>query len=344
MVDLAPITRFLRAKASSHLLVAAVHHLQIFEFLAAAPRSFSEIQKGTGLVERPAMVLIPALCAMGMVSRDASGNFSLTETGRYLTHEKYGNLVGYTALEKDDPGVLQIRDWLLNDGPLTNDAGLSYVMEADVPSPMDEPESARFFTTALSGRAQYLSPLVAAAMPRRNAHLLDVAGGTGYYTFEWLKLNPGSTATILDRPEVLTVARGFLEQWEAKIPAEHKVSKRISWQAANMFADPFPAADIILAASMFHDWPVETCRMLTAKIAGALTSGGELWVHDAFLNDTLDGPIAVTDYSAMLFLGTKGRAYSRAEMRAWFSDAGLHNRNESVPTLLDYALISAVKG
>lgn len=342
MLDLAPITRHLRAKASSNLLVVAVHHFDLFEMLAGNPRSMSEIQKLTGLAERPVMVLLPALCAMKLIERDSSGNYVLTGLGRFLTHGTYGNLTGYLALEKDDAGVLQMRDWLLNDGP-KEASGLSYVMEGDVPSPMDEPESARFFTMALAGRARYLSPLVAAAMPNREAHLLDVAGGTGYYTFEWLKLNPTATATLLDRPEVLTVARGFLQDWIKMNPEHKNVTSRISWLAADMLSDPFPPADIILTASMFHDWPVSTCVDLAIKAADALTGGGELWVHDAFLNDALDGPLAVTDYSAMLFLGTKGRAYSRAEMRGWFSKAGLTNRKESIATLLDYSLISAVK-
>ena len=343
MLDLAPITRHLRAKASSHLLVTAVHHFNIFEMLAGTSRSMADIQKITGLADRPAMVLLPALCAMQLLQRDKAGNYSPTELGRFLTHNTYGNLVGYTALEKNDAGVIQMRDWLLNDGPQEGSAGLSYVMESDVPSPMDEPESARFFTMALAGRARYLSPLAASAMPAREAHLLDIAGGTGYYTFEWLRLNIASTATILDRPEVLAVAREFLEDWITIYPEHSDVASRITWLAADMLSDEFPPADIILTASMFHDWPVSTCRELTYKIAGALQKGGELWVHDAFLNDDLDGPLSVTDYSAMLFLGTKGRAYSRAEMRGWFADAGLINRELSVPTLLDYSLISAVK-
>lgn len=63
-LDLAPITRYLRAKASSHLLVAAVHHLGVFEELDKAPKSIQELQQIMHLKERPAMVLFPALCAM----------------------------------------------------------------------------------------------------------------------------------------------------------------------------------------------------------------------------------------------------------------------------------------
>lgn len=64
---------------------------------------------------------------------------------------------------------------------------------------MDDPEAARFFTMALAGRARYLSPIVAAKIPKREGHLLDIAGGIGLYTYEWLMINPTSRATIFDR-------------------------------------------------------------------------------------------------------------------------------------------------
>ncbi len=343
MFDPAPITRFLRARASSQLLVVAVHHLQIFEALAATSRSIADLMKITGLKERAAMVLFPALCAMDLLRHDDKGNLSITELGKFLTHGAHGSLVGYTGLDKDDPGVLQMRDFLLNDGPENQGAGLSYVMEGDVPSPMDEPAAARFFTTALAGRARYLSPLVAAAMPGDKKHLLDIAGGTGYYTFEWLMLNPVATATIIDRPEVLAVAKELLQGWIKLHPQHKHISTRITWMDSDMLTVDFPRADLILAASMFHDWPAETCLMLAQKIGKALHPGGEVWIHDAFLNDTMDGPLAVTDYSAILFLATKGRCYSRAEMREWLAQAGLINNDVTIPTLLDYALIYAKK-
>jgi hypothetical protein len=110
-----------------------------------------------------------------------------------------------------------------------------------------------------------------------------------------------------------------------------------------MLTDKLPEADILLAASVFHDWPTEICVRLAGIFASALRPGGELWVHDAFLNDTLDGPIAVTDYSATLFLGTKGRAYSRKEYKTWLLKAGLNPTSDEIPTLMDYGLISAVK-
>ncbi len=337
MLDLAPITRHLRAKAGSQLLVAAVHHLTVFEELSKESLTIAQISKKLNLAERSAMVLFPALCAMGLLHIN-NDQLILTELGSFLTKKNPANLIGYVGLETQDPGVLKMVEWLKNDGPADSTQAMSYIKDEHAISPMDIPESAHFFTMALAGRAKYLSPVVAEKITKHTGHLLDIAGGTGYYTYEWLKTNPSATATLIDRPEVLKTAEGILHQFYSD-----DVKQRVSFHGADMLEDELPKGDILLAASLFHDWPASTCVPLMKKFAAALNPDGELWVHDAFLNDEFDGPLAVTDYSAMLFLGTKGRCYSRKEYRSWFQEAGLVSRKENIPTLMDYGLISAHK-
>jgi hypothetical protein len=290
------------------------------------------------------MVLFPALCAMGMLERGASGDLALTEQGRYLTSTSTTNLSAYVGLEGNDPGVLEMVQRLKNDGPLDAPEGIAFVKEGNQPSPMDSPDMARFLTLGLSGRARHLSPVVAAAMPKLAGHLLDVAGGTGLFTYEWLLANPKATATVVDRPHVLTVAAEFLDEFcKNGRNAADTVRQRVTYLPGDMLEDELPRSDLLLAASLFHDWPTATCEKLAHRFAASLNPGGGLWVHDAFLNDTLDGPQAVTDYSAQLFWFTKGRCYSRQEYRTWLAKAGLVPTENNIPTLMDYGLISARK-
>ncbi|HEY0109253.1 MAG TPA: methyltransferase, partial [Fibrella sp.] len=90
--DPAPITRQLRAMYGSRLLLAAVHHLHVFELLSTGPLSLAELSSRLGLAERPAMVLFPALCAMELLGYDEQGRLSLSPFGRYLTQEQTPNL------------------------------------------------------------------------------------------------------------------------------------------------------------------------------------------------------------------------------------------------------------
>ncbi|RCR70331.1 methyltransferase [Larkinella punicea] len=342
--DLAPITRHLRAMFGSRLLIAAVHHLAVFEELSNGPLSIAELSQRIGLKNRPASVLFPALCAMDMLEVNETGALQVTELGRFLTQNQIPNLIGYVGLEKDDPGAVEMAVRLRNDGPLDTTGGISYVKEGDDPSPMDDADLSRMFTLGLAGRARALSPIVAEKLSKSEGHLLDVAGGTGFYTYEWLLLNPSATATILDRPAVLAVAEELLDAFaQSGRPGAETVKNRVTFQPGDMLTDDIPQTDILLAASLFHDWPTETCQLLADRFAAAIRPGGELWVHDAFLNDALDGPLAVTDYSAQLFWGTKGRCYSRREYRDWFAKAGLEPTDENLPTQMDYGLIWARK-
>jgi hypothetical protein len=343
-LDLAPITRHLRAMYSSRLLVAAVCHLKVFEHFGDEPRSLLELRHRLGLEDRPVKVLFPALCAMGLLRVDRSGRLSPTEEGRHLTTALTPNLIDYVGLEANDPGVIEMFQRLKYDGPIRDSDELAYVMEKDSPSLMDDPQTSRHLTLALAGRAQLLSPLVARALPQVAGHLLDVAGGTGLFAYEWLLKNPRSTATVVDRPQVLAVAAEFLDQFcRSGRDGAEGVRQRVRLMPGNMLDDDLPRANLVLAASLFHDWPVATCEALARRFAEVLEPGGELWAHDAFLDDEMDGPLAVTDYSAQLFWFTKGRAYSRNEFRAWFSRAELISSSETTPTRMDYGLISARK-
>jgi O-methyltransferase domain len=342
--DPAPITRQLRAMFGSRLLLAAVHHLNVFEELTDGPLPVTELSHRLALAERPAMVLFPALCAMELLQYDEQSRLSITALGRFLTQHQQPNLTGYTGLEKDDPGVIDMAQRLRHDGPVESPQGISFVKEGDEPSPMDDPELARKFTLGLAGRARYLSPLVAVNLPKHEGHLLDVAGGTGFYTYEWLLSNPNATATLFDRPAVLAVAAELLDEFkQSGRPGTDTLKDRVTLMPGDMLTDDLPRTDLLLAASLFHDWPTPTCRQLAHRFSDALRPGGEIWVHDTFLDDTLDGPLAATDYSAQLFWATKGRCYSRAEYQSWFADAGLVPMPDRIPTQMDYGLIYARK-
>lgn len=339
--DLAPIARHLRSMYGSRLLIAAVNHFQLFEQFDGSAVPHAKLAARIGLKPRPAMVLFPALCAMGFLRRDAAGNLSLSETGRHLRASAQPTMAGYAGLERDDAGTAELVKLLRNDGPENSSGGLAYVKDDDAPSPMDDPDLARHLTLALAGRAHHIAPIAAAAITRRDGHLLDIAAGSGCYTFEWLRLNTASTATVFDRPHVLTVANEQLDEFCASgRDGAQGVRSRVRFVPGDMLRDELPPADLVFAFSLFHDWGDETCALLARRFADALRPGGELWVHDVFLDESLDGPLHACDYSAALFSITKGRIYSRSEHREWHTRAGLTATPAALPTRMDYSLIS----
>jgi ubiquinone/menaquinone biosynthesis C-methylase UbiE len=337
--DPTSIFEHFRAGFGSALLIAAQAHFRVFERLAARPMTLTELRQALSLEERAAIVLITPLRAMGLVVADGEGRLSLSKQAlEQLTQESYFSIADYIGLASDAPQVLELVARLQSNSPANSvdkDAGAAFIYKEGMDSAMEKESSARQLTLALAGRARNVAPVLAEKVLLESGVLLDVGGGTGIYSIALLQKNPNLRAVILDRPEVIRIAKEFAESYA--------VSDRMTFLEGDMFTAPFPSSDFILLSNILHDWDVGDCETLIRKCAGSLRPGGRLLIHDVLLNDALDGPLAVACYSAQLFTLTEGRAYSAAEYRAWLRAAGLAS-GEFVPTLAHCHVVSATKG
>lgn len=337
-LDPTPIFDYFRGHYGSELLSAAVVHFRVFEHLAKGPRSFDALRGELGLEQRPAVVLLTALRAMGLLTTDAAGRLELTAWSREFLVGPPFEISGYIALEADSPGVQNMIERLRTNRPAgmkPEEAGAAFIYREGVASAMEKEAEARRLTLALAGRARNVAPVLAERFPMAEARvLLDVGGGTGLYGIAFLRKNPQLRAIVWDRPEVLKVA--------SELAAAHGVTDRLECRPGDMFSDSVPQADVVLLSNVLHDWDVPQCQELIGRCAQALPVGGQLLVHDVFLNDALDGPLPLALYSAALFCVTEGRAYSAAEYRQWLTAAGLEPQ-PLVPTLVHCGVLPAEK-
>jgi hypothetical protein len=331
--DPTPIFEMFRGAYATELLTAAVCHFNVFGKLAESPRSRAELASELAISDRAAVVLTTALRAMGLLSADASGKLGLTPLAdEHLLPGGAFDIGGYIGLVAQSPGVLAMVESLKTGRAASVAAGTMFTFREGVASAMDETASARHFTLALAGRAFNVAPHLARVLDLSNAStLLDIGGGTGIYAIALLQKFPRLRAVVFDRAEVLKVA--------AELAAEHGVADRLECRAGDMFADPFPPADVALFSNVLHDWDVAECRALVAKAAAACP---HVAVHDVFLSDALDGPLPHALYSAALFTLTEGRLYSAAEMSGWLRAAGL-TPGPVTPTLIHCGMLSATR-
>ena len=77
-VDPTPIFEFFRGNHATELLTAAVAHFNVIGRLAEGPMTADELRRELALAERPAVVLLTALRAMGMLMTDDQGRLGLT--------------------------------------------------------------------------------------------------------------------------------------------------------------------------------------------------------------------------------------------------------------------------
>jgi ubiquinone/menaquinone biosynthesis C-methylase UbiE len=335
--DPSPIFAAYRGVYATALLSAAIE-LRVFGRLAAGPASQAQLERELGLSSRAMNVLLVALRAMRLAVTDAAGQTTLTELAREHLAGGQFDISDYVSLANDTPAVREMIERLRSNRPAGHEPqeqGVGWIYRDGMRSAMDQEAAARKLTLALAGRARNVAPVLAERVPLQDAKvLLDVGGGTGIYSIACLKRYPQLRAIIWDRPQVLKVAR--------EIADAQGITDRLELLPGDMFADPVPAhCDIMLLSNILHDWDVPECRILVGRLAAALPKGGRLLVHDAFLNDAMDGPLNIALYSANLFCVTEGRCYSATECRAWLEEAGLKSQN-AVPTLADCAIIAGM--
>jgi len=338
--DATPIFELFRGNYATELLAAAVGHLGIFAQFAKETMTLAELRARLGLAERPAIVLCTALRAMGLLVVDSQNRLGLSElASHHLVPGGPFDVGGYVALMSDNPGVREMVERLRTNRPAggkPDEAGAAFIYREGLDSAMEKEASARRLTLALAGRARNTAAILAERVDASGARqLLDVGGGTGLYSVGFLQRHPKLRAIVWDRPEVLKVA--------AELAAEYGVAERLECRSGDMFTDPAPAdSDLVLLSNVLHDWDVPECKTLLRRCSLALQKGGRLLIHDAFLNDALDGPLAVALYSAALFSLTEGRAYSAAEYRDWLSECGLV-AGDVVPTAIHCGVLAAIK-
>ena len=329
-----------RANQGTELLVTAVVDFQLFDRLAKGPKSPDDLRREMQLEQRPFVVLLTAIRAMGLVGVNAQGEFLLSPLAQeHLVRGGEFYVGDYVGLAADAPGVRAMAELLKTNRPArqkSDDQGAAFIFREGIESAMDHEASARRLTLALSGRAKNVAPHLAAQAKLEQAQcLLDVGGGSGIYAIACLQRFPNLRAIVWDRPEVLKVAAEFAE--------EHGVTDRLECRPGDMFADPVPGGcDAILLSNILHDWDLPECQTLVDRCAAALPRGGSVLIHDVFLNDALDGPLEIACYSESLFSITEGRAYSAAEYRAMLSAAGLAPQPVA-PTLVHCGILAGMK-
>ncbi|HRA87813.1 MAG TPA: methyltransferase [Planctomycetaceae bacterium] len=340
-IDPTSIFEYFRGSYGTELLTAAVAHFDLFGRLAQQPRTLVELQTDLNLAERSAIVLTTALRAMGLLTKDSAGKFELTPlAAEHLVRGTEFDVGSYLSLAATSPGVIEMVERLRTNRPAGlggDEGGAAFIYRDGMKSAMEQTQLAEHFTLALSGRAKNVAPVLAQQVRLNDATtLLDVGGGTGIYSIAFLKANPQLQAIVFDRPEVLKTAERFAN--------DYGVADRLQPQSGDMFADPLPAADVILLSNILHDWDVAECQTLIQRSVKSLNPGGRLIIHDVLLNDELDGPLPIALYSAALFSFTEGRAYSAKEYNTWLTEAGLRPQSP-VPTLIHcHAIVAGHAG
>jgi SAM-dependent methyltransferase len=331
--DPTSIYRYRDGLYAADLLTAALVHLDFFTWLAERPSSFEQICGGLQLKPRATDVMLTLFSAMGYIENRA-GKFEVTPLAReHLVKGSPFYIGPYYASLKDRPVCKDMlsalrTDRVANWGSFKDEQAWAKAMEDET--------FANNFTAAMDCRGVYLGQTLGNSVDLTSRRkLLDIGGGSGIYSCSLTARFPNLHTTVFEKPPVDQVAQRSI--------ASRGFTERVQVIAGDVFKEPLPTGfDAHLISNVLHDWDVPEVRKILSASATALTTGGLLIVHDAYINAEKNGPLPVAAYSAMLMHSTEGKCYSTAEMEQFLRAAGLTDVKFQ-PTAADRGVITATK-
>lgn len=167
--------------------------------------------------------------------------------------------------------------------------------------------------------------------------MLDIGGGSGIYTEEFLKRNPYLTSIILDRPDVIPLTKKYADN--------AGVLHRVEFVEGDYHDGNFPEGyDLCLLSAVIHQNSREVNRKLYKDVLKYMKNGGSLLIRDVFLNDNRTEPTAGVIFAINMLVNTDGgNCYTWEEMRYDLLDAGFSEVRFLRDTNEMDSLIEAVK-
>lgn len=146
--------------------------------------------------------------------------------------------------------------------------------------------------------------------------LLDLGGGSGAYSINAVKANPGLEAIVFDLPPVAVVTQEYLER--------NDVVDRVTAMGGDFINDPLPeGCDVAVMASNLPIYDAPNIQKVVQKTFDALEPGGEMHLVGETLNPDGVGPLDAALWGmAEVLYGSGGRAHSETECIGYLETAG----------------------
>jgi SAM-dependent methyltransferase len=176
-------------------------------------------------------------------------------------------------------------------------------------------EGTRVFGAAMQAMGAQVARMAAEHIDLAGVRrLLDVGGGFGQYARALCARKPDIEPTVLDRPEVVDLAREALAgtEWEG----------RIAFIGGDYHeADYGDGYDLVLNANILHQEPAERAAAIIRRSAAALAPGGRVVVLDFAIDDERHAPLLGTLFAVNM--RSLGDTHTSPAITGWMEASGL---------------------
>ena len=181
---------------------------------------------------------------------------------------------------------------------------------------MNDPEQGEKVHRVLAKMAKRMAPDLLRRFDLSSCQtLLDVGGGAGIFSSEFLKAYPQIQVTLFDLPQVLPITQKQMEK--------EGLTDRVKLIPGNFNQDEiFGTYDVVFLSDILHYQTPDENGSLFQKLYRNVAANGRIIVKDMFLGDE-GSPGWNAIFSMHLMVYTEnGRCCKRQDVKDWLAQAG----------------------
>ena len=276
-----------------------------------------ELAHELGLDPQVTARIINAAIALRLIQLDRSGQARLTKVGAPLWREHPQSIASWATYyaDPDTAKAYANLDVQLREGAQTS--GYQRAFGKSLWDYLSEhPDRGATFADAMRQLTEFdLAGIVRSYPWPRHGVICDVGGGVGHMLAAILERRPHARGILLDSPEVIEQADGFLR--------EQGLTDRIERRAGDLFGQLDAHADVYTMKWILHDWNDDACRDILKRVRATMPSGSKLVTIDQHYESAQPNALTAMADILMLVFCEGGRERSPEQVHALMRDAGL---------------------
>ena len=149
--------------------------------------------------------------------------------------------------------------------------------------------------------------------------VLDVGGGSGAFSMEFISRKPEIQATVFDLPNVVPLTRKFIDK--------EGFTGRINTCTGDYTVDELPGGfDMVFLSAIIHSNSLEVNRELIKKCFRSLNQNGKIIIQDWIMNNDRTLPVSGAIFAINMLVGTDaGDCFTDEEVTDLLHSAGFKN-------------------
>lgn len=287
-------------------IILTAYELDIFTFIGEKKFNSETISKKLNLNINAVERLLNALVALKLLEKENDNYKNTDDSLMFLSKESPSYMAG-----------LMHSNHLWNTwSHLTNVVRTGIVAHhAEINERGDEWIEA--FINAMHYRGKIQAPSQISKIDLQNVNsLLDVGGGSGCFSMEFINRKPELKAAVFDLPNVVPISKNIIER--------EGYSGKIEHYSGNYTTDELPQGfDLIFLSAIIHSNSYEINENLVSKCYNSLNENGKIVIQDWIMNNDKTEPAHGAIFSINMLVGVEGGdCYSEKEVSSWMKKAG----------------------